>query len=90
VAYDVDMIMKVLLDIRQDIGELKAQQQSANLTLQRHFDDDKAYQLKIDQELEDIVKNQEQQKGAIKAYGAVAAGAGVIAGAVTSLMRTHL
>jgi hypothetical protein len=84
-----DLVMRTLLDIREAIGELKAQQLAANVVLQRHFDDDTNYQQKINDQLETIHKTQDQQKGAAKAYGAVATAAGVIAGVVTGYVKNH-
>jgi hypothetical protein len=89
VTAESDLVMRTLLDIKEAIGELKAQQLAANVVLQRHFDEDTAYQVLINKELETIGKVQAQQKGAARAYGAVAAAAGVVAGVVTGYIKGH-
>jgi hypothetical protein len=90
VTAESDLVMRTLLDIREAIGELKAQQLAANVVLQRHFDDDTAYQHQIDTQLAEILKTQAQQKGAATAYGAVATAAGVVAGVVAGIVKGHI
>jgi hypothetical protein len=87
--HEGNLVLKTLMDIKEAIGELKAQQLAANVVLQRHFDDDTNYQQKINDQLEAIHKTQDQQKGAAKAYGAVATAAGVVAGIATGIIRGH-
>ena len=85
-----DLVMRTLLDIKESIGELKAQQLAANVVLQRHFDEDTAYQKQIDHQLEVIYKAQAVQKGVAKAYGAIATAAGVVAGVVAGVIKGHI
>ena len=90
-----DLILTTLLDIKEAIGELKAQQLAANVVLQRHFDDDTSYQEKINAQLGKIETAQSTNAGKVAAYAKIAtvagAAAGIVAGALSNLIRwTHL
>jgi hypothetical protein len=76
-----DLVMTTLLNIRGDIGELKALQLGANVTLSDHTAADRASFAAIDARLNEIEKVELKRKVAIGIWGMIAtftAGAGGI------------
>ncbi len=77
--------LQILLGIKEDMGELKQLAQNFNTALTAHIAEDATERERV-RKLELYTAN---QKGASRAWSAVYAAVGAIAGTAVSLFKTH-
>ncbi|MFI5397609.1 MAG: hypothetical protein ACHQ9S_18890 [Candidatus Binatia bacterium] len=88
-----DTVLKTLMEIKEDIGELKAMQLSANANLVQHYADDKAMHESFDIRLGKIETTAATVAGEQKMLRRVAAigttFATITAGVIGAVIRGH-
>jgi hypothetical protein len=79
------LLLQTLLNIREDIGELKALQTAANETFAKHCADDAIAHGRI-REIELV---QAKQRGAVRTWGIIATGAATLISAAGAFLGLH-